>query len=173
MFFLKIPNRIYLFAIALALLVTGYGFQSERQERTDWIAIGLNILIITGIFFLLKNGSFFQSRYFRLVSSGFAVVILGSLFKIMHWPFAGPILITGMLIIPVIYLIHYYHKSKKEALDFLKLIWVLSFFTLKLSLLLHWYKDGYNMTLINGILFFLIIILVFYEKRKEPEWINN
>jgi hypothetical protein len=173
MLFLKIPNRIYLFAIALALLVTGYGFQSERQESTDWISIGLNILIVTGIFFLLKNGSFFQSRHFRLISLAFAVIILGSLFKIMHWPFSGPLLIIGMLIIPAIYLIHYYLKSKKESLDFLKLIWVLSFFALKLSLLLHWYKDDYNMVLINGILFFLIIVLVFYERRKEPEWINS
>jgi hypothetical protein len=173
MLFLKIPNRIYLFVIALALLVTGYGFQSERQESTDWISIGLNILIVTGMFFLLKNGSFFQSRHFRLVSLAFAVIILGTLFKIMHWPFAAPLLIIGMLIIPVIYLIHYYYKPEKEVLDLLKLIWVLSFFILKLLLMLHWIRDDYNMVLINGILFFLIIVMVFYEKRKEPEWINN
>jgi hypothetical protein len=173
MLFLKVPNRIYLFAIALALLVTGYGFQSERQESTDWISIGLNILIVTGTFFLLKNGSFFQSRYFRLVWLAFALIILGFLFKVMHWPFSGPLLIIGMLIIPVIYLIHYYHKPEKEALDLLKLIWVLSFFILKLLLMFHWVRDDYNMVLINGILFFLIIVLVFYEERKDPEWINS
>src|SRR5690606_13332291 len=32
----------------------------------------------------------------KLYGIGAAVVIVGALFKIMHWPFAGPMLIAGL-----------------------------------------------------------------------------
>jgi hypothetical protein len=160
--------------MALALLIMGYGYESEgSHERTDWTAIGSNILNIAGVFFLLKNGSFYQSKQFRLIFLGFAITILGALFKIMHWPFSSPLLIIGMLFIPTIYLIHFYHKSIKEFLDYLKLVWVFSFYILSLSILLHWYRDDYKLGLINEMLFFLILVFVFNQKRNEPEWINN
>ena len=47
------------------------------------------------------NGGFFASRKYKLFVkylSGFgaSVVIVGALFKIMHWPFAGPMLVVGL-----------------------------------------------------------------------------
>lgn len=42
------------------------------------------------------------------VSIGAAVVIVGALFKILHWPYATELLITGMLTESVIFLIYAY-----------------------------------------------------------------
>lgn len=39
----------------------------------------------------------------KLYGIGAAVVILGALFKIMHWPFAGPMLVVGLLTEAVIF----------------------------------------------------------------------
>jgi gliding motility-associated protein GldL len=50
---------------------------------------------------MAKSKSFLESRPFKLFMKylyglGAAVVILGALFKIMHWPFASEMLIAGM-----------------------------------------------------------------------------
>ncbi len=48
------------------------------------------------------NGGFFASRKYKLITKyvtgyGASVVILGALFKIMHWPFADQMLIVGLI----------------------------------------------------------------------------
>ena len=48
------------------------------------------------------NGGFFASRKYRLITKyvtgyGASVVILGALFKIMHWPGADQMLIVGLI----------------------------------------------------------------------------
>jgi gliding motility-associated protein GldL len=48
------------------------------------------------------NGGFFASRKYKLITKyitgyGASVVILGALFKIMHWPFASEMLIVGLI----------------------------------------------------------------------------
>ena len=39
----------------------------------------------------------------KLYGIGAAVVIMGALFKIMHWPFAGPMLVVGLSVEAVIF----------------------------------------------------------------------
>ncbi|MFL5729538.1 MAG: GldL-related protein [Cytophagaceae bacterium] len=171
-FVLKIPNRIYLVIIAISMLITGYGFEADERETVGWTNIGMNILIIAGIFFLLKNGTFLHSTYFRWISACFSITILGALFKIMHWPFSGPMLIISMAGIPIIYGLHFYTKPIKETLDYVKLIWVLLFFLLRLAYMMHWYQNQ-DLLLVSSILFFLILVWVFNEGRKDPEWMNS
>ena len=48
------------------------------------------------------NGGFFASRKYKLITKyvtgyGASVVILGALFKIMHWPGADQMLIVGLI----------------------------------------------------------------------------
>ena len=52
--------------------------------------------------------NFAESRFFRNVLSkaygiGASIVILGALFKIMHWPYANEMLVTGMLTEAVVF----------------------------------------------------------------------
>ena len=49
----------------------------------------------------MSSGSLFESQGFKkfmakLYGIGAAIVIVGALFKIMHWPFAGPMLVVGL-----------------------------------------------------------------------------
>jgi hypothetical protein len=48
-----------------------------------------------------KNG-LFKIKYLLLLLLGFAVIVIGSLFRISHWPWGNSILITGILSISVI-----------------------------------------------------------------------
>lgn len=49
----------------------------------------------------MSGNSFFESKKFKgfmkyLYGWGAAIVIFGALFKIMHWPFSGPLLVVGL-----------------------------------------------------------------------------
>lgn len=46
------------------------------------------------LFFETKEGKYFKNL---IIGLGASVVLLGALFKIQHWPFAGPMLTAGML----------------------------------------------------------------------------
>lgn len=48
---------------------------------------------------------FFRVVAPKVTSSGAAIVVVGALFKIMHWPFAGPMLVVGLLTEAVLFFI--------------------------------------------------------------------
>ena len=65
------------------------------------------------------NQSFFETTAFKKIMAkiygiGAAVVILGALFKIKHWPFADPMLIVGMGTEVVIFAISAFEPLHKE-----------------------------------------------------------
>ncbi|MGN6645502.1 MAG: gliding motility protein GldL [Cytophaga sp.] len=50
----------------------------------------------------------------KVYGLGAAVVIIGALFKIMHWPFAGPMLVVGLGTEAVIFAISAFQKPHKD-----------------------------------------------------------
>lgn len=50
----------------------------------------------------------------KLYGFGAAIVILGALFKIMHWPFAGPMLIVGLTTEAIIFFFSAFEPPHKE-----------------------------------------------------------
>jgi gliding motility-associated protein GldL len=66
-----------------------------------------------------EKGSFFESNFFkvfvgRLYGLGASVVILGALFKIMHWPMAGLMLTLGLSTEALIFAISAFEPAKHE-----------------------------------------------------------
>ena len=51
----------------------------------------------------------------KLVSIGAAVVIVGALFKILHWKFANELLVVGMFTEAAIFLVYAYLPSDNES----------------------------------------------------------
>ncbi|MDR0874525.1 MAG: gliding motility protein GldL [Prevotellaceae bacterium] len=67
----------------------------------------------------VEKESFFQSETWKkwngiFYSVGASVVIIGALFKIMHWPFAGAILTAGMLTEAFLFAIGAFDKPHKD-----------------------------------------------------------
>jgi hypothetical protein len=54
-----------------------------------------------------------------------ALLIIGAMFKIMHWPFSDLIICTSLTAIPVLYSFRYIHKQKKSFDDHLTLVLVI------------------------------------------------
>lgn len=59
------------------------------------------------------------------------VLIIGALFKVMHWSYAEQLMAIGSCAIMVLYTIRFFYKNEKVRLDYIKLIlvvlWVFSY----------------------------------------------
>lgn len=69
---------------------------------------------------MARGKGFFQSKGFKVVMSriyglGAAVVIVGALFKILHWPFANLMLIVGLLTEAGIFAVSAFEPVKEEV----------------------------------------------------------
>lgn len=62
-----------------------------------------------------------------------SILLLGGLFKIMHWPNSSNLLLIAICSIMVLYPIRFFLKKEKETMDYIKLgiilLWCLSNFT--------------------------------------------
>lgn len=69
---------------------------------------------------MAKTGNFFQSRTFKSIMGkvygiGASVVIIGALFKLMHWHFAGLMLIVGLGTEAIIFFLSAFEPPKEEV----------------------------------------------------------
>lgn len=60
-----------------------------------------------------------------------SIILLGNLFKIMHWPNAYQLMTIGISGILIVYPIRFYFKQDKETMDYIKVVmivlWCLNF----------------------------------------------
>ncbi|AXT55384.1 hypothetical protein D1815_06290 [Aquimarina sp. AD1] len=88
------------------------------------LTIGIWLIEMGGMFLLLHNGTFIKTVYSRIVMGMFVLILVGTVFKIMHWPFNNMIIIVGCVGIVCVYVLHFTKKPIKKRLDYLKLAWV-------------------------------------------------
>lgn len=119
-------------------------FLDEARTIDNWIQLGLQISETAGFFMLLVNGTFIKTKFFRYSKGVIAIVILGILFRIMHWPYGQILFSVGFLGIPVCYVLSFIQKSIKKRLDILKLLWVVLAFGGGTFSTLHWINDEYR-----------------------------
>ena len=60
---------------------------------------------------LNTNSKKFKNGMAKLYGWGASVVILGAMFKLMHWPGAGGMLVTGLTIEAIIFFFYAFEKS--------------------------------------------------------------
>ncbi|WP_298539517.1 hypothetical protein [uncultured Aquimarina sp.] len=124
-----LSNQTLTILIILGVLmsVTGLFLSSfTTVANSDFLLTwGLWLIEMGGMFLLLSNGTFLKTIYSRIVMGLLAVVLIGSAFKIMHWPFGNPILVGGCIGIVISYLIHFLKKPIKKRIDYLKMVWVI------------------------------------------------
>jgi hypothetical protein len=168
--FLIFSNKTLLqtLLVSVVLLIIAYlGYQFEIMEYgrvSSGLTLISSVLVYAGVSLLLKNGKFAYSRYANLLNINAAIIIIGALFKIQHWPFADVLLIIGLFPIPVIYTL-YFFTTKKEysVIAFLKLVFVFTWILWRLFRVEHWpYAD--ELQIASEIA--LLTILVFFLRKN-------
>lgn len=87
-----------------------------------------------------------------------AVLILGFLFKIMHWPYGNLIITVSFILISILYFFRFFNKSKKILLDYAKLLLVFSFSIRGIIITLHLpFKDVFNIIALIAALAWLLL----------------
>ncbi|WP_271784604.1 hypothetical protein [Aquimarina algiphila] len=114
-------------------------------ENSEFLThLGLWITETVGFFMLLFNGTFIKTRYFKMVLGVMAVLLLGTVITIMHWPFHKPIIVGCFVSILIIYILSFFKKPIYKRLDYLKLGWVIVWYTGAILDYLHIINDDYR-----------------------------
>ena len=108
-------------------------------ESGAWLLeLGFSISGVLGQVMLIRNGTLTKTIYFKFIMFCWAIITIGALFKIMHWPGGAIMLTVGTLGITVIYTIRFIKKTTKTQLDIMKWVWVVVAYTSGLCLIMHW-----------------------------------
>lgn len=136
-----------LISVTLLLLFFGvvgsiysYYFEQENQIvllDNPIVQILLNLGFYLVLYQLIKSGTITQTVYWQLMYLSVSITIMGALFKIQHWAIANTLLTFGLLSFVVIYFFRFTNKKTIGIFDGLKLIWVCSFFIIKLLIITH------------------------------------
>ncbi len=163
-------NLEFIVLIITGLLLAAYGYYNVTQNGVvksyTLIDAGLWISEIAGLFMLVLNGTFIKTRYFKLAKLGIAIILIGALFKILHWSGRDLVFIIGFAEIAIVYIISFIHKPIKKRLDYLKLIWVITAITVRAMKFLHYISDDYYIIPFT-IMWLLIIDYGLIENKKK------
>ena len=167
---LKKNNLPYITIIGIGLIIALGGFLTSKlfdnYDDENWIYIGLWISELAGFFMLLLNGTFIKTKYFRILKGVIAIIIIGALFKIMHWEYNSLIMIIGFIGIILTYFFSFLNKPIKNRLDYLKLFWVIVAYTNGILTYLHVIGDEYQI-LSSSLMWLAIIDYMKTERGKR------
>jgi len=97
------------------------------------------------------------------------ILIIGALFKVMHWPYSQKLMFIGGIAIGVLYVLRFLYKKSKQRLDYIKLaivlLWVLSY----LVKAFHLYNIPYIIEICILVLFIWWLIedgFNYFKRRK-------
>ena len=131
---------------------------------------------------LLTFKNYYAMKKVMILSGAFSAFtfIIGSLFKIMHWPGAAVMLLTGIvffcfLFLPILSILKV--KEQKQSKDKL-LIGIATIFGIAICLatlfkVMHWPFANILWTSSLGILFFLFLPIYFFGGIRNPETKTN
>tara|TARA_R110000868_G_C10833443_1_gene759546 strand:- start:163 stop:687 length:525 start_codon:yes stop_codon:yes gene_type:complete len=166
-------NFYYVAIIIIGLVIALVSLVSmnltDNLNAGIWFERGLWIGQVAGFFMLVLKGTFIKTKYFRIFKGIMAIVIIGALFKILHWEFQGVngnlLLSIGFLGIMITYFFSFLNKPIKKRLDFLKLAWVITSYTVGILIFLHMIRRDYQ--IIASIIMWLAILdYSIMEKKK-------
>jgi hypothetical protein len=132
-------NKIWIILVSLLILLgiadTFYDFDKAILSQ-GWL-----LAKIAATWMMLTHGTFVDRRYFNLAYGIGLAIVLGVLFKILHYAGADEILMVSLPAMPALYFIHFLSKKQKQVLDILKVLAVSLHFIIALLVMMHWLDD--------------------------------
>ena len=95
-----------------------------------------------------------------------SILIIGLLFKIMHWPYSDYIMCSSFIIILILYPIRFWKKRKKAIIDWVKLVFVL-LWTINGIIVVEHLPFKYISSTLTLFFFIVWLIIEFTSNRKK------
>lgn len=168
-------KRYFLIFIGFLVIISFFGIiLANISSDFETVELGWNIFdygrIIAEIFsliFLLLNGTFIKTKYFKFTKGIISIILIGTLLKIMHWTeYADQIINVGFIGIVFCYFLHFSKKPIKKRLDYLKILWVFVSYSSKILTSLD-LINSYFILIGSIILLLTIIEFALTEKTKQ------
>ncbi len=157
----------YILIAALATMIAGViGYQ--LTENSLFYKIGGKaafLYTIMGIYFLHTTGKFIKSSQYRLSRISVSFLIVGILFKIMHWPFSDFIIAFGILLIWAFYLYYMIKNDRFLWSNWLTLLFLITLLLDRYLLFTHLHEGGELM--IVSIVFLTILLTNRLKEIKD------
>ncbi|AFM05572.1 hypothetical protein Fleli_3241 [Bernardetia litoralis DSM 6794] len=165
---------IYIFIVAsfiVGLIGAGLTFTEKLSEQGEYlIQGGFTLAQWWGIYLIFKNGTTKNTFYWQIIRFLLGVLVFGVFFKIMHWPFAGIMLMVSLLGISFTYLVRFVAKNDFSVLSILKFLWVFSTGILSfLSITRIIPKNNNTISFIPLILFCMLFTLFLSQEYKSKK----
>jgi hypothetical protein len=168
-------NRIILAVMSLLLILAAIGYTSLNNTLTIHRTEIVTLAEYVGVIMMLINGTFYGTRLFQIGLFFTGLIVVGAIFKILHYSGADELLTYPFIILFGIYIVHFLSKKSKRRVDILKVIMLISFLILPPLTILHTisYETREIMTLISHLLFWLTFLDFLYTSRKEGVLLNK
>ena len=168
-------NKTLLILILIATLIALGGLFTLMLTFFEtgglFLSFGLSLVNLLGLIMLIRNSSLTKTIYFRFISFLIAIVIVGAMFKIMHWPGSAIMLTIGLLGIPSVYAFRFINKPIKRQLDIMKLVWVLTAYITALGVTMHWFPR--DLTYLPNVIMLATIIHFAMTCLKDKELMES
>ena len=129
---------ILLFLYPLSELAIIIDFVKESSFWSFLSYIGIIATTVFAYLFLLRNGTFIKTIFYKLTMFCWTIITIGVLFKIMHWPWALNILTVGVFGLILFYSTHFIKKNPKNRQDILRYVWVVTAFSCAWGIAMHY-----------------------------------
>ncbi|MCR6639356.1 MAG: hypothetical protein NVV82_10325 [Sporocytophaga sp.] len=163
---MKVSNKMLIAAIAIGFVTITFNIMFESDDLKRWANLAEVTAEYAGFYLLYKNGTFKESPLFRFTSISIAMVFIGSILKIMHWPGAGPVIGLAIISIVVLYSVHFNSKRPKQVLDWGKLLILILVLSGRSFRFFHW-KNGYELQYISTFAFLCFILYYIITSLKS------
>lgn len=141
-----------------------FGTLIENDFLSFLYDIGVSLFLLTGIYLLLRNGSYIRSIEYKLTTFSIGCILIGTMFKIMHWPFSFYFLAFGMVSVVLFYLSFMARKQRLNWVNWMKLLFLLFFIAGRIFILLHWpYHD--ELTFLSLLILAFLVVLHLWKQK--------
>jgi hypothetical protein len=127
----------------------------------------LSVINVLGLIFVLKEGTFINTKYFKYSSFFISTYIIGIFLKITHWGFGNELLAISSIFILLLYVKHFTKKLVKQKIDYLKLLWVFTTLLIIINTIFHLYSR--DLKIIPMIIMFFILLEYFRNERSSSK----
>jgi|GEM_PF-5426498 len=135
---------------------------TDIWQVPDNAMIILVLIRLAVLYMIIRDGSILKSKvYSTFLSLSALLLLVGAVFKIMHWTLANPLLLAGCVIAGSFYTVRFALKPQKQVFDVIKWIWVLSYCILSPLIIFHYLRQ--DLRLLPDV--FILLLLLGYLKE--------
>lgn len=122
-----------LFGLLLVSALLMYWVDTPNELIDTFFGLMVFCFVVFPLAVMFWQGTFRKAWWGWIGCFAFAGIIVGALFKIMHWPGGAILSLSSSVTFAALYLLHFITKSSKGSLDWMKLICLVSCFALTLA----------------------------------------